>query len=86
MKRPKAKPFRTKSTTDPAFTPPLEATEQKDELLICGLCHNRTDSVYYMSDVNTYAKLHSTKTPEKCLQEVERAKKKMYMEVCLQQR
>ena len=39
-----------------------------------------------MRVVNTYAKSHSAKTPEKCLQEVERAKKKMYLKACLQQR
>ena len=36
--------------------------------------------------VNTYAKYHLAKTPEKCLQNAERAKKKMYLEACLQQR
>ena len=38
-----------------------------------------------MRVVKTYAKSHSAKTPEKCLQEAERAKKKMYLEACLQQ-
>ena len=34
---------------------------------------------------NTYAKSHSAQSLEKCLQEAERAKKKMYLEACLQQ-
>ena len=38
-----------------------------------------------MHDVNTYAKYHLAKTPEKCLQEAEQAKKKMYLEACIQQ-
>ena len=86
MKSPKAKAAITKATTVPADTPPLEATEQKGDLLICDLWQNGTDSVHEMHVVNTDAKSHSEKTPEKCLQEVERAKKKIYMEVCLQQR
>ena len=39
-----------------------------------------------MRIVNTDAKSHSAKTPEKCLQEADQAKKKMYLEACLQQR
>ena len=35
---------------------------------------------------NTDAKSHSEKPPEKCLQEAERAKKRMYLETCFQQR
>ena len=38
-----------------------------------------------MHVLNTDAKSHSTKPPEKCLQEAERAKKRMYLEACLQQ-
>ena len=38
-----------------------------------------------MRIVNTDAKYHSEKTPEKCLQEAERGKKRMYLEACLQQ-
>ena len=37
-----------------------------------------------MRVVNTEAKSHYAKTPEKCLQEAERGKKRMYMEACLQ--
>ena len=36
--------------------------------------------------MNTDAKNHSVKTPEKCLQEAERRKKQMYLEACIQQR
>ena len=38
-----------------------------------------------MSVMNTDAKSHSVKTPERCLQEAERVKKKMYLGSCLQQ-
>ena len=39
-----------------------------------------------MSVANTDTKYHSAKTPEKCLHEAERAKKKMYLEYLPQQR
>ena len=39
-----------------------------------------------MRVVNTNAKFHSAKTLEKCLQEAKWAKKKMFLEACLQQR
>ena len=39
-----------------------------------------------MRVVNTGAPTHQKKDPEKCLHEVERGKKKMYLEACLQQR
>ena len=39
-----------------------------------------------MRVVNTDAKSYWGRTPEKCLEEAERAKKKMYLEACLQQR
>ena len=38
-----------------------------------------------MSVVNTDANSKLAKTPQKCLQEVEWANKKMYLEACLQQ-
>ena len=38
-----------------------------------------------MHVVNTCAKSHSEKPPEKCLQEAESVKIKMYLEVCLHQ-
>ena len=39
-----------------------------------------------MRVVNTDAKYHYAKIPEKCLQDVEWGKKRMYLEACLQQR
>ena len=39
-----------------------------------------------MNVMNTDAKSHWTKDPERCLQEAERGKKWMYLEACLQQR
>ena len=86
VKRPKEKPYRSKATTVPAATPPLESTEEKGGILIRELWYNGTGSVHDMRVLNTYSKSHSAKTPEKCLQEAERAKKKMYLEDCLQQR
>ena len=44
------------------------------------------DSVHNMRVVNTDAKSHSVKTPEKCLQEAVKGKNWMYLEACLQQR
>ena len=38
----------------------------------------------HMFDVD--AKYHSAKTPDNCLQEAERGKKRMYLEACLKQR
>ena len=82
MKKTNAKPARYKTTPS---TQHLEATEYKGNLLIHDLWQNGTKSVYNMPVLNTYVKSHSAKTPEKCRQEVERAKKKMYLEACLQQ-
>ena len=76
VKRPKAKPDGTGGSTE-------RATEQKGDLLIRDLCQNGTDSVHDMSVVNTDAKTHAVKTPEKCLQEAGRGKKRMYLEACL---
>ena len=64
MKRPKAKPDRTKATTVQAYTTLLENTEQKGNLLIRYLWHNGTESVHDMRVVNTDAKSHSAKTPK----------------------
>ena len=79
---------RTTTKTATSKTTPqkkkLEATEQKGDLLIRDLWQNETVIVYDMGVVNTYAKYHSSNTPEKCLQEAERAKKKLYLEACLQ--
>ena len=86
VKRPKANPAISKATKATSSMLPLEATEQKGDLLIYELWKNGTDNVHGMHILNTYAKSHSEKTPEKCLQESEWAKKKMYLGACLQQR
>ena len=39
-----------------------------------------------MRVVNTDAKSHMAKAPEKCLHEAGRGKKRVYLEACLQQR
>ena len=51
--------------------------EHKGDLLIRYLFQNGTDSVHDMRVMNTDAKSHLANTPEKCLQEAERAKKNM---------
>ena len=71
------------STLPPSKNKP-EATEYKVDLLIRDLWQNGTDSVHNMRVVNTDAKPHLSKTPKNCLHEVERAKKKMYLESVLQ--
>ena len=45
--------------------------------MICDLWQNRTDSIHDMPVVYTDAKYYLAKTPEKCLQEADREKKKM---------
>ena len=82
----KAKTARSKATKVTAATPLKEATEQKGDLIIHDLWQNGTDSVYYTFVLNTDVKSHSAKTPEKCLQEAERANNKIYLDTCLQQR
>ena len=86
VKRPKTNMASSKATTVPDATQPLEATEQKVELLIHNLYQNWNDSVHDMRVLNIDAKPHSAKTPEKCLQEAEREKKKVYLKDFLQQR
>ena len=85
VKRPEEKSTRSKAITVPADRPPLEATEQKGDVLICDLWHNGTYSVHDMRVMNTDAKSHLENTPEKCLQEAEQEKKNMYLYACLQQ-
>ena len=80
VKRPKENMARFKATTVTADTPPLEATEQKGDLLIREIWQNRNESVHDMHIVNTDASSHLANTPEKCIQEAERTKKKMYLE------
>ena len=65
MKRPEANPARTTGSTDWDNTPMPEATEQNGDLLIRDFWQNGTDSVYDMCVVNTDAKSHSTKPPDK---------------------
>ena len=84
VKRPKAHPAGPRDNTKLGDNPP-EATEQKGELLIRDLWSNGTYSVHDMSVVNTDAKYYWEKSPERCLEEAERGKKKMYLEACLQQ-
>ena len=72
VKRAKAAPAGASGTTDQEGAPPLEATEQKGDLMICDLWKNGTDSVHNMRVLNTDAKYHSVKTPEKFFQEAER--------------
>ena len=52
--------------------------------MIRDVCQNGTYSVHDIHAVDTDDKSHLAKTPEKCLQEAEKAKKKMYLEDCLQ--
>ena len=86
VKRAKATPSGDSGKNDQAGAPPPEVTEQKGNLMICDLWQNGTDSVHDMRVVNTDAKSHRTKYPERCLQEAERGKKRMYLEAYLQQR
>ena len=86
MKRTKATPAGASGTTDQAGAPSPEVTENKGNLLIRHLWQNGTDSVHDMRVVNTDAKSHMAKAPEKCLHEAGRGKKRVYLEACLQQR
>ena len=63
-----------------------EVTEQKGDLLLRDLWQQGTVSFHDMLVVNTDAKSYWGRSPEKCLEDAERAKKKMYLEACLQQR
>ena len=74
---------KTKTSEHPAAP---EVAEQKGDLIIWNLCQQGTDSVHDMRVVNTDAKSYWGRTPEKCLEEAEKGKKKMYLEACLQQR
>ena len=84
MSRTKPKPAGSKLTSPPDATPEApEVTEQKGDLLIQDLWHQVTDSVHNMCVVNIDALSYVRRSPEKCLQEAERGKKKMYLEACL---
>ena len=79
MKRNKIKPDGPSGRTNTVDTPP-ETTEQKGDLLLWDLWKNMTDSVHDMRVVNTDAKSYWEKSPERCLEEAEKSKKKMYLE------
>ena len=83
--RTKAQPARPCDSTASGTSPP-EKSEQKGYLLIRDHWANGTDSVHDMRVVNTDAKFYWGRSPEKCLEEAERGKKKIYLEACLQQR
>ena len=85
MTRSKAQPAGPRNSTTPGISPP-EATKQKGDLLIRDLWANGTDSVHDMRVVNTDAKSYWERSIDKCLEEADRGKKKMYLEACLQQR
>ena len=78
MARTKVQPAGPRDSTTPGNSPP-EAMEQKGDLLIQDLWANGTDSVHDMRVVNTDAKSYWGRTPEKCLEEAERGKKKIYL-------
>ena len=87
MSMTKPKPAGSKLTSpQDATTAAPEVTEQKCDLLIRDLWYQGTDSVHDMGVVNTDTLSYICRSPEKCLQEAERGKKKMYLEACLQQR
>ena len=86
MKRTKATPVGASGTIDQTGAPPSEVTEQKEDLLIRDLWQNGMDSVHNMRVINTDAKSHIAKAPEKCLQEAKRGKNRMDLATCLQQR
>ena len=87
MSRTKPKPAGSNLTnTRDETTAAPEVTEQKADLLIRDLWQQGTDSVHDMHVVNTDALSYVRKSPEKCLHEAERGKKKMYLEACLQKR
>ena len=83
MKRPKALPDGPRDNTKPEDTTP-EATEHKGDLLIRYLWANGTDSVHDKRVVNTDANSDWERSPERCMEEADRGKKKMYLEACLQ--
>ena len=81
----KAKLAGPSGITDTEDTLP-EATKQKGKLMLRDLWNNGTDSVHNMRVVNTDAKSYWEKSPEKYMEEVEKSKKKMYLERCFHQR
>ena len=79
VKRTKSNLAGPSGITETEDTPP-EATEQKGDLILRELWQNGTESVHNMRVVNTDAKSYWEKSPEKCLEEAEKSKKKMYLE------
>ena len=86
VKRKNTKPAGSSGNKYHTAAPPPEFTEQKCDLLIRDLWQQGIGSVHDMRVVNTDIQSHRKKDPEKCLQEAERGKKRMYLESCLQQR
>ena len=78
-KKTKANPAGPSGIIDTEDTP-TEATEQKGDLLLRDLWQNWTDSVHNICVVNTNAKSYWEKSPEKCLEDAEKSRKKMYLE------
>ena len=79
VKRAKATPVEASKNKYHVVAPPPEVTEQKGDLLIRYLWQQGTESVLDICVVNTDAQSHRTKDPERCLQEAERGKKRMYL-------
>ena len=77
MSRTKPKPAEFKLTTPPdATTAAPEVTEQKGDLLIRDLWKQGTDSVHDMRVVNTDGLSYVRRSPEKCLQEAKRGRRR----------
>ena len=87
MRRTKTTPAGSKLTTpSDTTTAAPEVTEQKGDIIIRYLWQQGTDSVHDMRVVNTDALSYVCRSPEKCLHEAERGKKKIYLQACLQKR
>ena len=86
MKRPKANPFRTKGTTVPYATPPLETTEYKGNLLIRDLWHNGTDSIHGMCVVKNMPSIIRRRLQRSACRRRSGRKIKKYLEAYIQQR
>ena len=87
MSRTKPKPSGSKLTSPQETTTEApEVTEQKGDLLSRYRWQQWRDSVQDRRVVNTDAMLYVRISAEKCLQEAERGKKKIYLEACLQKR
>ena len=64
-------------------TPSKDEGDLKGDLLIRDLWAQGTDSINEMRVVNTDATSYQSKTPEKCLKNAEKEKKKKYLNACL---